>query len=84
MTVLREKLGGGFADHSIGQRVVSRAHFLGSSRVHPTLMMACERLPHTCTAHKKCMYGVHGLTREVYMLCISGFSIQGINRFELS
>jgi hypothetical protein len=84
MTVLGKKLGGGFADHSVGLRVVPRALFLGSSRVRPTLMMACERLPHTCTTHKKRTYGIHGLAQEVYMLCISGFPMQGVHRFESS
>jgi hypothetical protein len=43
MAVLEEKLGGGPMDHAVGLRVVSGALFLGSSRVHPTLLMACKR-----------------------------------------
>jgi hypothetical protein len=47
MTMLREKLGSGPVDHLAGLGVVSGALFLRSSRVHPTLLMACERL--SCT-----------------------------------
>jgi hypothetical protein len=45
MVVLREKLGGRPMDHSAGLGVVSGALFLGSSRVHRTLLMAYESLP---------------------------------------
>jgi hypothetical protein len=84
MAVSGEKLGGGPADHSARLGFVSGALFLRSSRVRPMLMMACERLPHTCTTHKKRTYGIHGLAQEVYMLCISGFPMQGVHRFESS
>jgi hypothetical protein len=47
MAVLGEKLGDGPVDHSAGLGVVSGAPFLGSSRVRPMLLMACERLPRT-------------------------------------
>jgi hypothetical protein len=46
MVVLREKLGGRHVDHSAGLGVVSGALFLGSSRVHLTLLMSYERLPY--------------------------------------
>jgi hypothetical protein len=69
MAVLREKLGGGPVDHLVGLGVVSGALFLGSSRVRPTLLMACEILPHTGTARKKSMRGIRGVAREAYMLC---------------
>jgi hypothetical protein len=36
--------------------------FLGSSRVRPTLLMACKKLPRMGTAHRKCMPGVRGLS----------------------
>jgi hypothetical protein len=69
MAVLREKLGGGPVDHLAGLGVVSGALFLGSSKVRPTLLMACEILPHTGTARKKHMRGVRGVAREAYVLC---------------
>jgi hypothetical protein len=71
MVVLGEKLGGEPVDHSVGLWVVSEALFLGNSRVHPTLLMACERLPRTCTVRTKRMWtGV-----EMYVLCVSGFPL---------
>jgi hypothetical protein len=42
--------------------VVLEALFLGSSRVYPTLWMACERLPRTWTAHSKHTRDIRGLT----------------------
>jgi hypothetical protein len=56
--------------------------FIRSSRVHPILMMACERLPRTCTAHRKHMWGIRGLTWEAYVSCVSGFPLQGVHWFE--
>jgi hypothetical protein len=53
MAMLGEKLSGGPTDHSAGLGVVSGALFLGSSRVCPMLLVACERLPRTGTAHRK-------------------------------
>jgi hypothetical protein len=61
MVVLGEKLGGGLADQSVGLEVVSGALFLKSSRVCPTLLMACKRLPRTWTARKNRTRGVRGL-----------------------
>jgi hypothetical protein len=49
MTILGEKLGGGPVDHSAGLRVVSGDFFLGSSRIRPTLLVACESLARTWT-----------------------------------
>jgi hypothetical protein len=80
MVVLGEKLGGGPADHSVGLGVVSGAIFLGSSRVHPMMLMACERLPHMWTHHRKRTQGVHGLAWEVYVSCVSSFPLQGVHR----
>jgi hypothetical protein len=82
MVVLEEKLGGEPVDHSAELGVVSRALFLGSSRVRPTLLMACERLPYTWTARRKHTWVVRGLTWEAYMSCVSGFPLQGVHRFE--
>jgi hypothetical protein len=75
MAVLGEKLGGGPTDHSVGLGVVSGALFLGSSRVRPTLLMACKRLPRTRTAHRKRTSGVRGLTWKAYVLCWLGFPL---------
>jgi hypothetical protein len=75
MAVLGEKLGGGLVDHSAGLRVVSGALFLGSSRVRPTLMMTCERLPRTWTARRKRMYDIHRLAQEAYMSCVLAFPL---------
>jgi hypothetical protein len=44
MTVLGEKLGDGPADHSTGLGVVPGALFLRSSRVCPTLLVACKKV----------------------------------------
>jgi hypothetical protein len=82
MTVLGEKLGGGPADHSAGLGVVSGALFLESSRVRPTLLVACKRLSRMGTARRKRTPGVHGLMWEAYMSCWLGFPLQGVNRFE--
>jgi hypothetical protein len=82
MAVLGEKLGGGLADHSARLGVVSGSLFLGSSRVRLMLLVACERLPRTGTAHRKCMPGVRGLAWETYMSCWSGFPLQGVHQFE--
>jgi hypothetical protein len=75
MAVLGEKLGGRSVDHSAGLGVVFGAHFLRSSRVHPTLLMAYERLPHMGTAYRKCTLGVRGLAWEAYVSCWSGFPL---------
>jgi hypothetical protein len=62
MVVLGEKLGRGPVDRSIGVLGLGLgALFLRSSRVHPTLLMASERLPRTGTARRKRTSGVHGL-----------------------
>jgi hypothetical protein len=82
MVVLGEKLGSGPADHSVGLGDVLGAHFLGCSRVRPTLLMACERLAHTGTAHRKHTPGVRGLMWEAYVSCGSGFPMRGVHLFE--
>jgi hypothetical protein len=82
MAVSREKLGGRPVDHSAGLGVLSGALFLRSSRVCPTLMMACDRFPRTWTACRKHTRGVCGLTWEAYVLCVSGFPLEGVHRFE--
>jgi hypothetical protein len=82
IAVLGEKLGGGPADHSVGLGVVSGVLFLESSRVRPTLLIACERLPRMWTARRKRTRGVRGLAWESYVSCISGFPLQGVHQFE--
>jgi hypothetical protein len=82
MAVLGEKLGDRPADHSVGLGVVSRALFLERSRVHPTLLMTCERLPHMGPARMKHTPGIRGLTWEAYVLCWSGFPLQHVHQFE--
>jgi hypothetical protein len=82
MVVLGEKLGGRPMDHSAKLGIVSGALFLGSSRVSPTLLVACERLPRMGTARRKRMLGVRELTWEAYVACWSGFLLQGVHRFE--
>jgi hypothetical protein len=82
MAVLGEKLGGGPTDHSVEMGIVSGALFLMSSRVRPTLLVPCERLPCTGTALRKRTPGVRGLAWEAYVSCWSGFPLQGVQRFE--
>jgi hypothetical protein len=83
MVVLEEKLGDGPMDWSTDVLgIVLGAPFLRSSRVHPTLLMATERLPGMYSARRKHTCGICGLTREVYVSCVSGFPLQGAHRFE--
>jgi hypothetical protein len=82
MAVLGEKLGDGPVDHSAGLEVVSGALFLGSSRVRPTLLVACERLPRMGTVHRKHMSGIRGVAWEAYVSCWSGFSLQVVHQFK--
>jgi hypothetical protein len=83
MTMLGEKLGGRPADYSAGLGVVSGALFLESSRVRPTLLVACKRLPRTGTARRKRMSSIRGLAWEEYVSCWLDFPLQGVHRFEL-
>jgi hypothetical protein len=53
MVVLGEKLGGRPVDHSAELGVMSGAFSLRSSRVHPMLLMAYERLPRMWTTRRK-------------------------------
>jgi hypothetical protein len=77
MVTLGEKLGGGPTDHSVGLGVVSGALYLKSSRVHPMLLMACERLSRTWTARRKAYAGRTWTGVEsVHVVCI-GFSPTG-------
>jgi hypothetical protein len=41
-----------------------------------------ERLPHMGTTRRKRTSGVHGLEWEAYVVCWSGFPLQGVHRFE--
>jgi hypothetical protein len=79
MAVLGENLGGGPADHSAGLGVVSGALFLRSSRARPTLLVACEGLPQTGTAYRKCTPGVRGLAWKAYLSCWSSFPLQVVH-----
>jgi hypothetical protein len=56
-------------DHSAGLGVVSGALFLESSRVHPTLLMAYERLPRMCTATGS-IRGAYMNWRGNHMCCV--------------
>jgi hypothetical protein len=69
-------------DHSAGPGAMSGPLFLGSSRVHPMLLMACERLPRMWTVCRKCTRGVRALAWQAYMSCVSGFPLQGVHQFE--
>jgi hypothetical protein len=70
-------------DRSAGAlEIVSGALFLGSSIVRTTLLMASERMPHTGTARRKHASDIRGLTWKAYVLCVSGFPLQGVHRFE--
>jgi hypothetical protein len=74
VVVLREKLGDGPADWSAGvPRIVSRALFLRSSRLRPTLLGQREKLPRTGTVHEKRMSDIFGPAQEAYVACVSGF-----------
>jgi hypothetical protein len=66
-------MGRGPMDHSTGLGVVSGALFLESSKVRPTLLMACERLPCTETARMKRTPSVRGLAWKAYVSCWSDF-----------
>jgi hypothetical protein len=65
-----------------GLGVVSGALFLGSGRVRPMLLVACERLSSTGTTRRKHTLGVCGLAWEAYVLCWSDFPLWGVYRFE--
>jgi hypothetical protein len=66
----------------LGWEVESGALFLKSSSIRPMLLMTYERLPRTGIAHRKRTPGVHRLNWEVYVLCWSGFPLQGVHWFE--
>jgi hypothetical protein len=80
MAMLGEKLGGGPADHSAGLGVVSGALFLRSSRFHPTLLVAYERLPRTGTARRKRTWTGVGSVRVVLV----GFSPAGCTSIQIT
>jgi hypothetical protein len=46
------------------------------------LLMASERLPRLETVCRKRTSDVCGLIQETFMLCVSGFSVQGVHQFE--
>jgi hypothetical protein len=85
LAVLGEKLGGRPTNQSAGVLgIMLRASFLGSSGVHPMLLMASERLLHTWIAHIKCTCGICGLAQEVYVSCVSGFSPAGCTSIRIA
>jgi hypothetical protein len=64
--------------------IVSGAHFLGSSMIHPTLLDQRERLPRTRLLvesvrvayvdwRRKRMSGIRGLAQKAYISCVSSF-----------
>jgi hypothetical protein len=72
----------GPADHSAGLRGGVGITFSREQCIRPTLLMTRERLPHMGTAYRKRTLGVRGLAWEAYVLCWSGFLLQGVHRFE--
>jgi hypothetical protein len=83
MVISGEKLGGGPVDQLAGMLgIVSRVLSLESSRFHPTLLMASERLPRTRTVRIKCVCGICGLAWEVYVSYVSSFPLQGVHHIE--
>jgi hypothetical protein len=62
--------------------IVSGAFFLGSSGLAQLCWGLCKRLPCTWTARRKHTWGVHGLAQKAYVLCWSGFPLQGVHRFK--
>jgi hypothetical protein len=69
-------------NYSAGLGVASGALILGSSRIRRALLMTHERLPRMGTVCRKHTSDVRGLAWEAYASCWSGFSLQGVHRFE--
>jgi hypothetical protein len=46
------------------------------------MLMTREWLPHTGTARRKRTPDGYGLAWEAYVLCWSGFPLQGVHRFK--
>jgi hypothetical protein len=65
-----------------GWEVESGTLFLGSSSIRPTLLTTYKRLSRTETTHRKRTPDVCGLAWKAYVLCWSGFPLQGVHRFE--
>jgi hypothetical protein len=65
----------GPAGHSTGLRGGVGSTFSREQWIRLTLLGQRERSPHTGTAHRKRMIGVHGLVQEAYMTCVSGFPL---------
>jgi hypothetical protein len=77
-----EKLG---TDLRIGQRRAVdcvRSSFSREQWACSTLSMTHERLPRMGTARRKRTPSVRGLAQEAYVMCWSGFPLQGVHRFE--
>jgi hypothetical protein len=83
MVVLREKLGDRHADQSADVlEIVSRALFLGSSRVHLTLLMASKRLPRTWTALRKRTCDIHVMCIRFFLAGCTSIQIAASLRYE--
>jgi hypothetical protein len=66
-----------------GPVCLSLSRLLSGVGVCFNFMGSCERLSRTGTARRKRMAGVRGLESEAYVVCWSGFPLQGVHRFEL-
>jgi hypothetical protein len=74
--VLGEKLSGEPANQSVSMLgIVSEAIFIWSSRIRPTPLGKCERLPCTGIAHRKRTWTGVESVRVMYIR----FSLQGIH-----
>jgi hypothetical protein len=56
--------------------------FSGAVGACSTLSITCERLARTGTPHGKHTPGVCGLVWKTYVVCWSGFPLQGVHRFK--
>jgi hypothetical protein len=67
MTIREEKLGGVLIDQSIDVLWIgTRAIFLGSSAICPTLLSQRERLPRTACKERVCIICIRFLLQDVH------------------
>jgi hypothetical protein len=66
-------------DHSAELRGGVGSTFSREQCIRPTLLTTRERLPRMKTARRKRTPSVRGLVWKAYMLCWSGFSLQGVH-----
>jgi hypothetical protein len=84
MVVLGEKLDGESVDWLVGMlRIVLGALFLRSSRVRPTLLGQCERLPRTRTVLRKHKWCRWTGAESVHVVCIR-FSLVGCTSIRIA